>query len=115
MKAEVLVRGGHPSLHKHGGEVIRDAAERFCKEMLVRERRAKGDATASLNDYSLKNLGHLAPLVEPLLTRDPSHPGKLRAIGGAANPAKHDDAVPAAGVLKVALGDLRYLMKKTYL
>ena len=82
--------------------------------MLVRERRAKDDATASLNDYSLKNLGHLAPVVEPLLTRDPSHPGKLRAIGGAVNPVKHDDAVPAAGVLKVALGDQRHL-KKTYL
>ena len=46
-----------------------------------------------------------------LLTLDPSHPGKLRAIGGAVNPAKHDDAVPAAGVLKVALGDLRFLKK----
>lgn len=114
MKAEILVRGGHPSLHKQGGEVIRDAAERFCKEMLIRERRAKGDAAASLNDYSLKNLGHLAPQIEPLLTRDPSHAGKLRAIGGAVNPAKHDDAIPAAGVLKVALGDLRFL-KKTYL
>ncbi|MDX8454911.1 hypothetical protein RFM98_19270 [Mesorhizobium sp. VK9D] len=78
-----------------------------------RQRRARGDATASLNDYSLKNLGQLVPLVEPLLTLDPSHPGKLRAIGGAVNPAKHDDAIPAAGVLKVALGDLRFL-KKTY-
>lgn len=114
MKAEILVRGGHPSLHKQGGEVIRDATERFCKEMLIRERRAKGDAAASLNDYSLKNLGHLAPQVEPLLTRDASHAGKLRAIGGAVNPAKHDDAIPAAGVLKVALGDLRFL-KKTYM
>jgi hypothetical protein len=114
MKAEILVRGGHPTLHKQGGELIRDAAERFCKEMLIRERRAKGDMAASLNDYGLKNLGHLAPNVEPLLTRDASHPGKLRAIGGAVNPAKHDDAIPAAGVLKVALGDLRFL-KKTYL
>ncbi|MBZ9944498.1 AAA family ATPase [Mesorhizobium sp. BR1-1-13] len=114
MKAEILVRGGHPSLHKQGGELIRDAAERFCKEMLIKERRAKGEAAASLNDYGLKNLGHLAPLVEPLLTRDPSHAGKLRAIGGAVNPAKHDDAIPAAGVLKVALGDIRFL-KKTYL
>jgi hypothetical protein len=82
--------------------------------MLVKEKRAKGDGTASLNDYDKKNLGHLGPLVEPLLTHDASHPGKLRALGGALNPAKHDDAVPAAGILKVALGDLRFL-KKTYL
>jgi hypothetical protein len=114
IRADTLIRGGHPSLHKQGGEAIRDAAERFCKEMLVRDRRIKGDATASLNDYDNKNLGHLCPLVEPLLTGDPSHPGKLRTIGGAVNPAKHDDAVPAAGILKVALGDLRFL-KKSYL
>jgi hypothetical protein len=48
------------------------------------------------------------------LTLDPPHPGKLRAIGGAVNYAKHDEPVPAAGVLKVALGDLRFL-KKQYL
>ena len=80
----------------------------------MKEKRAKGAGTASLNDYDKKNLGHLGPLVEPLLTHDASHPGKLRALGGALNPAKHDDAVPAAGILKVALGDLRFL-KKTYL
>ncbi len=55
-----------------------------------------------------------APVVEPLLKHDASHPGKLRTIGGTVNPANHDDAVPAAGALKVALGDLRFL-KKEYL
>jgi hypothetical protein len=102
----------HPSSRKLGGGLIRDAAERFCKEILIKARRAKGDAAASLNDYERKNLGDLVPKVEPLLTFDPSHAGKLRAIGGAVNPAKHDDAVPAAGVLKVALGDLRSLRKE---
>jgi hypothetical protein len=43
------------------------------------------DAAASLNDYDGKTLGQLGPQVEPLLTNDPSHPGKLRAIGGAVN------------------------------
>lgn len=114
IRADTLVRGGHPTLHKQAGEVIREAAERFCKEAIVKERRAKGDTAASLNDYDQRNLGQLTPLVEPLLGRDPSHPGKLRAIGGAVNPANHDDAIPAAGVLKVALGDLKFL-KKTYL
>jgi hypothetical protein len=82
-----LLRGGHPDLHKQGGGVVRDAAERFCKEMLIKTRRASGDATASLNDYDRKNLGELCPQVETLLALDPSHPGKLRAIGGAVNPA----------------------------
>ena len=92
VRAETLLRGGHPDLHKQGGAVV---AERFCKELLIKTRREDGDA-ASLNDYG------------------GSHPGKLRAIGGAVNPAKHDDAVPAAGMLKVALGDLKFL-KKEYL
>jgi hypothetical protein len=39
IRADTLIRGGHPSLHKQGGELIRDAAERFCKEMLVVNRR----------------------------------------------------------------------------
>ena len=114
VRAETLIRGGHPSLHKQGGEAIRDATERFCKEMLVRDCRAKGDAAVSLSYYDNKNLGYLSPLVEPLMVGDPSHPGKLRTIRSAVNPAKHDDAVPASGTLKVALGDLRFL-KKTYL
>jgi hypothetical protein len=50
VKAEKLVRSGVPSLHKQGGEVIREAAERFCKEILLRSRRANGEAAASLND-----------------------------------------------------------------
>ncbi|MGN6285525.1 MAG: AAA family ATPase [Afipia sp.] len=114
VQADKYLRGGHPSLHKQGGGVIRDAAERFCKEMLVKSERAKGKVTASLGDYSQKNLGYLVPLVETLLVADPSHPGKLRTIGGAVNPAKHDDDIPPAGVLKVALGNLRDL-KRTYL
>lgn len=113
-RADKLVRSNHPDMLKQGGSVIRDAAERFCKEMLVRDRRATGTAAASLSDYTNRNLGQLCPLVEPLLTHDASHPGKLRTIGGTVNPANHDDAVPAAGALKVALGDLRFL-KKTYL
>jgi len=113
-RADKLIRGGHPDLLKQAGRVIRDAAERFCKETLVKDRRKKGDSAASLIDYSNRNLGQLGPQVEPLLTRDASHPGKLRTIGGTVNPANHDDAVPAAGALKVALGDLRFL-KKEYL
>jgi hypothetical protein len=41
-RAETLARGGHPTLRKQGGEAMRVAAERFCKEMLVKDRRANG-------------------------------------------------------------------------
>ncbi len=84
------------------------------KEMRVKDRWAKGDTHAAISDYDGKNLGQLGPQVEPLLTADPSHPGKLRSIGNELNPAKHDDGIPNQGTLKVALGDLRFL-KKQYL
>lgn len=113
-RATTLVKGVDPSLRKQGGALIRDAAERFCKEILVRDLRAKGQSVSSINDYANKTLGELVPQVQPLLTKDASHPGKLRAIGGAVNPAQHDAPAPASGVLKVALGDLRFL-KKNYL
>ena len=113
-RAEVLARGGHIELRKQAGEILRDAAERFCKEMLVRDRWAKGDSGAALSDYDGKNFGQIEPKVEPMLTADPSHPGKLRTIGSQLNPAKHDDDTPDHGTIKVALGDLKYL-KKQYL
>ena len=113
-RAEVLARGGHIANRKQAGEILRDAAERFCKEILVRDRWAKGDSGAALSDHDGKNLRQLEPRVEPLLTADPSHPGKLRTIGSQLNPAKHDDDTPDHGTIKVALGDLKFL-KKQYL
>ena len=113
-RADVLARGGHVELRKRAGELLRDAAERFCKEMLVRDRWTKGDKGAALSDYDGKNLGQLGPKVESLLAADPSHPGKLRSIGSQLNPAKHDDDTPNQGTIAVALGDLKFF-KKQYL
>ena len=109
-----LSGGNHPELRKQAGEHLRNAAERFCKDLLVRDRWAQGDEVAALSDYDGKNLGQLSPEVEPLLSQDASHPGKLRTIGASLNPAKHDDAIPDRGTLRVALGDLERL-KKDYL
>ncbi len=73
-----------------------------------------GQRTVAISDYDGKTLGQLALKVEPLLKRYASHPGKLRTIGSALNPANHDDAIPSVDVLRVAMGDLVNL-KKTYL
>jgi AAA domain-containing protein len=113
-KIEILVRSGHPDLLKQAGEHLRDVGERFCKEMLVRSEHAKGNMNAVISDYNGKTLEWLIPKVEPLLAKDPSHPGKLRALPAMLNPAKHDDDTPSRGALKVALGDLTYF-KKEYL
>lgn len=111
-RSTVLARGGHPDLRKQGGELLRNAAERLCKEVLVKDRRAKGDKAAAIVDYDGENLGKLCPKVEPLLVADPAHAGKLRAIGKALNPANHDDTVPDQGTLMVAIGDLQTIKKQ---
>ena len=113
-RAAVLARGGHTELRKQAGELLRNAAERFCKEKLVKDRWTRGDSGAAISDYDGKTLGQLEPKVEPLLTTDPSHPGKLRSIGRQLNPAHHDDDIPDHGTITVALGDLKSL-KKEYL
>jgi hypothetical protein len=53
-RAKSLARGGHPDLRKECGIQLRDAGERFCKEMLVIARRHNGETAASLTDYDEK-------------------------------------------------------------
>lgn len=113
-RAEILIRGGHPDLHRQGGEVLRNAAERLCKEIIVKNERTTGNHKAAISNYDGQNLGQLSPKVEPLMTRDPSHPGKLRAVGSNLNPANHDDDIPGPGILRVSLGDLK-MLKRAYL
>jgi len=113
-RARILVRSPLRDLRKQTGSTLRDAGERFCKEMLVQQRSAAGDSDTLITDYDRQTLGVLVPLVEPLLTQDPSHPGKLRTVNRALNPASHDDGAPGSSVLKQAIDDLRDL-KKRYL
>jgi hypothetical protein len=93
---------------------VRDCAERWCKELLVKNRHKQGDDTAMLSDYtgSGGTLGSLIPLVTPYLASD--EPGKLKAIRDNTNPGNHDDDVPPKTSLKVYLGDLKAL-KTNYL
>jgi hypothetical protein len=106
-RIETLVRNGHPLVRKQTGQDLRDAGERFCKEILVKDRRLKGNQAAVISEYDGKDLGWLAPRVQPLLVKDPSHAGKLNAFRGAVNPAKHDDDIPSVGTLTVAFGNLK--------
>jgi hypothetical protein len=49
-----------------------------------------------------------------LLSKDPSHPGKLKAAHQYVTPGPHDDKPPSAGELGWAYGDLKKL-KTDYL
>ncbi len=111
-RAKSLARGGHPGLRKDCGLQLRDAGERFCKEMLVRDRRSKGVAAAALADYDGKCLEWLCPRVEPLLDHDPSHPGKLEAFRNTVNDACHDNEPPSTGSMKQACGEITFLVKE---
>jgi len=106
MKAEPYVRSDTPELRKRAAEILRDAVERFCKELLVRSRRSQGDLAAKITDYDGKTLGDLFPKAHPLLT-DASHAGKLKTMERFLNPGKHDDSIPSKGELSCALGDLK--------
>jgi hypothetical protein len=110
-RARSLARGGHPQSRIECGIHLRDAGERFCKEMLLRDLREKGDLTASLGSYDRKTLEWLVPRVEPLLDRDPSHPGKLEVFKDSVNHACHDNAPPSNDEMTHACGEIRFLVK----
>ena len=102
----------HPEPRKTAAELVRDAAERFCKELLVKDRRSKGDGTALVSDYEKELLQALVTKVRSLLK--PDEPGKLETIRVNMNPGKHDAPVPGAQDIKVAYGYLKRF-KKDYL
>jgi hypothetical protein len=111
-RAKSLARGGHPDLRKECGIQLRDAGERFCKEMIVTDRRRNGNVAASLTDYDGKTLEWLSPHVEPLLDRDPSHPGKFGVFKKTVNDACHDNSPPGNDAMTMAHGELQYLVKQ---
>jgi hypothetical protein len=111
-RAKSLARGGHPDLRKECGIQLRDAGERFCKEMIVTDRRRNGDVVASLTDYDGKTLEWLSPHVERLLDRDPSHPGKFGVFKKTVNDACHDNSPPSNDAMTMAQGELQHLVKQ---
>lgn len=108
-RASPFIRSPEREMRKTGAGNLRDAAERFCKELITQQRRAKGEQ-CSIADYDGKTLGQLIDLVTPYLS-DPSHPGKLKALNRNLAPGLHDDKAPNSDALVVAFGDLKYFRK----
>ena len=111
-RAKSLARGGHPNLRKECGIWLRDAGERFCKEILVKDRRQKGDMAASLTHYDGKTMEWLFPKMEHLLDRDASHPGKFTVFKNTVNNACHDNSPPNSAAMTQAHGEIRSLVKE---
>ena len=110
-RARALARGGHPNSRKECGVQLRDAGERFCKELLVNDDRAEGQTKTTLTDYDGKNLEWLVPRVSPLLDKDPSHSGRLWVFKDTVNQACHDDTPPNAKTMVHACGEIAFLQK----
>lgn len=113
-RAQPFIKSPDPEQRKEGAQKVRDAIERFGKELLVRERKLNGELLASITDYDGKNFGEYSGSVYVLLTKDGSHPGKLRTAYSYLTPGAHDDTPPSEARLKTALSDLKK-MKKDYI
>lgn len=111
--ADPFTRSSVLATRKEGCQRIRDACERFCKELVVGRRQDAGDATALITDYTgpQGTLDHLIPEVIPYLEGS-DEPGKLRLLQQQTNPGNHDDDVPSKTALRVDLGNLRTLKQK---
>lgn len=111
-RAKSLGRGGHPDCRKECGVHLRDAGERFCKEMLMKRDHANGNTVASLTDYDGKTLEWLLPRVCPLLDRDAGHPGRLTVFKNTVNQACHDNTPPSTVTMIHACGEIDFLQKE---
>ena len=111
-RAKSLANGGHPDSRKACGALLRDAGERFCKELLVANDVSNVNPTASLTDYDGHALEWFLPRVSPLLDRDPGHPGRLQAFKNAVNRACHDNAPPSTSTMKHACGEIDFFQRK---
>ncbi len=95
-KAQPFIKSQDAEQRKEGAGRIREAIERFGKELLVRQRNRDGETLASISDYNGKNFGEYSNSVYVLLTKDASHPGKLRSAHSYVTPGTHDDTPPSA-------------------
>jgi hypothetical protein len=73
-----------------------------------------GESVASITDYDGKNFGTYSQQAMNLLSKDPSHAGKLKAAHDHVTPGPHDDKPPSSAELARAYGDLKTL-KRDYL
>ncbi len=115
-RAEAFTNSEDILIRRTLGKMLRDAAERFCKMLLVKKRQESGDAAAAISDYNRGVLGGSSGLVQkvtPYLTAHPSDPGKLQAMRNDLNPPAHDsDTVPTRQSLREALGNLKKFRKE---
>lgn len=108
-RAEKFAGSSAREMRKTGARLLRDAAERFCKELIVKKRREQGEK-CSITDYDGKSFSQLAPKARKHFA-EPAHIGKFEDLSQALSPGSHDDRIPPGSDLSVALGNLRRFCK----
>lgn len=73
-QAQPFISSQDGEQRKAGATKLRQAIERFSKELLVRARHAQGDQLAMITNYDGQNFGNFSGQTQALLTKDPSHP-----------------------------------------
>jgi hypothetical protein len=111
-QAAIYLHSDNEAQRRAGSNALRLAAERLAKEILVKQRTAKGES-CSLADYEGETLGPLITALSPYLTEQAER-GKWKAVNTWLSPGSHDAPVPSRADLRTAHGDLRAFYK-TYI
>jgi hypothetical protein len=103
------LQSDNEAVRRAGANDLRLAAERLAKEILVKERTARGES-CSLEAYEGDTLGRLIASLDPYHAEQADR-GKWKMINLVLSPGSHDAPVPSRADLSVAHGDLRAFYK----
>ena len=108
-RIKILLNGSDEATRKQAAGELRDTAERFCKEVLVRH----FGPPKTLADFDNQVLAALIDALEKEhLFKQPDHKGKLGLLKRWTNPGNHDAPVPSSSELKSTYGNLKQLTKE---
>ncbi|CAM3422129.1 AAA family ATPase [Occultella aeris] len=94
---------------KAATSALRDSAERLGKQIMAAARTANGNPT-TVASLGKAMLGQLIPEILPHV-QGPDEPGRWNSWKNTLNSGSHDDEVPAAQSLTVALGEINKVRK----
>ncbi|HVW29878.1 MAG TPA: hypothetical protein VHC69_31155 [Polyangiaceae bacterium] len=109
VRIKTLLTGSDEATRKQAAGELRDVAERFCKEVLVRH----FGPPKTLADFDGQILAGLIDTLEKeKLFKAPDHKGKLILLKRWTNPGNHDAPVPSTSDLKSVFGNIRKLARQ---
>jgi hypothetical protein len=93
-KAQLIIRLTTRDGRQQSAHLLRLAAERLAKLVIIAGKRRETGALTAWSDYDNKDLGQLIDLVTPYMTGDADEVGKWRIIPKLLNAGSHDDTPP---------------------